>query len=136
MKTTSLEKVRHNLVTTINVNTRNIGGLDPREGPATLPRVLLLEDNQPDLFYCCPLWFSRHCEGSRRLHAHGVLHHSRATSRLGAECELCLRYHLEYFPVCCGTRRRTVSSGATSTRKGPGLQCLVGACLLWQPPDD
>lgn len=38
-----------------------------REGnPQTLARVFPEEDsNQLNLFYCCPLWYSRHSEWSR-----------------------------------------------------------------------
>lgn len=78
------------------------GRAGPQRGARRLwPGYSLLEDNQPDRFHHCPLWFRRHSEGSRRLHEHGALCHSRATSRLGAECELCLRYHSAYFFLVC-----------------------------------
>lgn len=131
MKTTSLEKVRHNLVSAINVNMGNTGGLLPSQGPTERSHRLCFPGRRAltSLFHSSPCRHSRHSEGSREYHAHGALGHAGATCRMEAEVKLRLRQHSRYFPVCCawGT---TISSMAPSTRKGPGPQCLLGPHLF------
>lgn len=115
MKTTSLEKVRHNLETAISVNTGNPGGPLPSQAQGGAHR-LCLPGALASLVHRSPVGKAGTRKKAAEYHAHGARGHARA------EAKLCLRRHPgHFFPVCCANGRPT-SSMAPSTRKGSGPQ--------------
>lgn len=74
MKTISLEKVKHNLVTAINVNTANTGGLLPSQEPTERSPQTVFREGEPwPVFSTVLVGIAGTLREAAEYHAHGAL---------------------------------------------------------------